>query len=138
MSTMTKTDASSTERTHKKKEGTTGAVPQPLKLLNGTTPGSKVQWLAEFLLNNISDRDHPMKRPKDSSVDRYLRGLIQEKNAAGEDVIINNGEGYYRPGADDRPAVLEYYLREKAKIRESEKKLDTMMDTYTSMYGRYE
>lgn len=135
MSTTTKTDANSTERTHKKRSGTTEAVPHHQKLINGTTTESKVQRLAEFLLDHIGDREHPLKRPANRSVDRYLRGLIQEKNAAGEDIIINNGEGYYRPGPDDGPAVREYWAKEKHRAHEIEKKADRMMMTYLSKYG---
>ena len=103
-----------------------------------TIPGGKSQWLAEFLLERIGDREHPLKRPKNASVDRVLRGLIAEKNAAGEDIIINNGEGYYRAGPDDRPAVFEYWIKETHRAKEIKNKADTMMATYTSIYGRYE
>lgn len=121
-----------------KKSSTAEAVPLNPKLLNGNTPGGKNQWLAEFLLDRIGDRDHPIKRPKDPSVDRMLRGLISERNAAGEDIIINNGDGYYRPGADDRPAVFEYWVKETHRAREIKNKADTMMATYISIYGGYE
>ena len=113
-------------------------TPHNLKLINGNTPGSKNQWLAEFLISNIGDRDHPMKRPKNPSLDREFRGLISERNAAGEDIIINNGEGYYRPGADDRPAVFEYWVKETHRAKEIKKKADTMMATYIEIYGGYE
>lgn len=121
--------------TNKKKSTPEGA---PLTQLKDTPPGSRNQWLAEFLIDKIGDRDHPLKRPKDPSLDRVLRGLISERNAAGEDIIINNGEGYYRPGADDRPAVFEYWIKETHRAREIKKKADTMITTYVSIYGGYE
>ena len=135
---MTATNTNSTENRHKKSMALPEEVPHHQKLINGNTPGSKNQWLAEFLLDNIGDREHPMKRPKDPSIDREFRGLISERNAAGEDLIINNGGGYYRPGADDRPAMLEYWMKEKHRAREIAKKADTMMNTFISMYGGYE
>ena len=103
-----------------------------------TPPKSKTQELAEFLLGCIGDSTHPVKRPKNASVDRELRGLIAEKNAAGEDVIVNNGEGYFRAGEDDRQAVFEYWVKETHRAAEIKKKADTMMATYTMIYGGYE
>ena len=134
---MTATNAKSTESQYKKKS-TPESAPLHLKQLNGTPPGGKNQWLAEFLLERIGDREHPIKRPKNPSLDRVLRGLIAERNAAGEDIIINNGEGYYRAGPDDRPAVFEYWIKETHRAKEIKKKVDTMMATYTAIYGGYE
>ena len=127
-----------TELANKKSTALPEEKPHHQKLINGNTPGSKNQWLAEFLLDHIGDREHPLKRPKDPSVDRVLRGLISERNAAGEDIIINNGEGYYRAGPDDRPAVFEYWVTETHRAKEIKKKADTMMATYTTIYGGYE
>lgn len=106
--------------------------------INRTIPKARNQWLAEILIDMIGGSDCPIKRPINASVDREMRGLIQERNTAGEDVIINIGDGYFRPGEEDRTAFLEYYKKEKHRIKEIEKKLDTMMDTYTARYGRYE
>ena len=123
---------------NKKTESTAGAALTIQKQFNGNTPGSKNQWLAEFLLSHIGDRDHPIKRPKNPSLDRELRGLISERNAAGEDIIVNLGEGYFRAGPDDRPAVFEYWVKETHRAREIKNKADTMMATYTAIYGGYE
>ena len=103
-----------------------------------TPPKSKTQELAEFLLGCIDDSTHPVRRPKNASVDRELRGLIAERNAAGEDIIINNGDGYYRAGENDRAAVFEYWVKETHRAAEIKKKADTMMATYTTIYGGYE
>ena len=89
-------------------------------------------------MGHIGDREHPLKRPKNPSLDRVLRGLIAERNAAGEDIIINNGDGYYRAGPDDRPAVFEYWVKETHRAKEIKKKADVMMATYTTIYGGYE
>lgn len=94
--------------------------------------------MAEFLLGCIGDSTHPVKRPKNASVDRELRGLIAERNAAGEDIIINNGDGYYRAGENDRAAVFEYWVKETHRAKEIKKKADTMMATYTMIYGGFE
>lgn len=110
----------------------------PLTQFKSTPSASKNQQLAEFLLGCIGDRAHPVKRPRNRSVDRILRGLISEKNAAGEDIIINNGDGYYRAGPDDRPAVFDYWVKETHRAKEIKNKADTMMATYTTIYGGYE
>lgn len=123
---------------NKKKESTAGAALTIQKQFNGNTPGGKNQQLAEFLLGCIGGRAHPVKRPRNSSVDRILRGLISEKNAAGEDIIINNGDGYFRAGPDDRPAVRQYWIKETHRAKEIKNKADTMMATYIAIYGGYE
>lgn len=114
------------------------ATPHNQRHINVTPPGNKNQWLAEFLIEHIGDREHPLKRPKSPSVDRILRGLISERNAKGEDIIINNGEGYFRPGPDDRSAVFEYWAKETHRAREIKNKADMMMTIFTEMYGGYE
>ena len=134
---MTATNAKSTENRHKKSAALPEEKPHQ-KLINCNTPGSKNLWLAEFLLDNIGGRDRPLKRPKNPSLDRELRGLIAERNAAGEDIIINSGDGYYRAGPDDRPAVFDYWVKETHRAKEIKKKVDTMMATYTAIYGGYE
>lgn len=135
---MTATNARSTENRHKKSMALPEEIPHHQKLINGNTPGGKNQWLAEFLIEHIGDREHPMKRPKNPSLDRILRGLISERNAAGEDIIINLGDGYFRAGPDDRPAVLEYWMKETHRAREIKNKADMMMNTFIEMYGGYE
>ena len=89
-------------------------------------------------MDHIGDREHPLKRPKNPSLDRVLRGLISEKNAAGEDIIINCGGGYFRPGADDRTAMFEYWVKETHRAAEIKRKADVMMATYTMIYGGFE
>ena len=82
-----------------KKKGTPGGAPIASQL-NGNTPGSKTQWLAQILFDMIGKYDKPIKRPKNPSVDRAFRELIEYANNHG-DVIINDGAGYYRPQRDD-------------------------------------
>ena len=132
MSITTATNASYTENPHKKKGAPGGA---PNTHINNIPPGDKKQQLAERLLDRISGRDRPLKRPANTGVDRVLRRLISERNANGEDIIINNGEGYFRAGADDRPAVVEYWIKETHRASEIKRKADTMMATYINIYG---
>lgn len=106
--------------------------------MNRTIPKARNQWLAEILIDMIGGSDCPIKRPINASVDREMRGLIQERNTAGEDVIINIGDGYFRPGPDDREVFLEYCLKERCRAKEILKKIDTMMETYTAQYGKAE
>lgn len=120
----------------KNKKGTPEGA--PISQIKDTPPGGKNQWLAEFLMGHIGDREHPLKRPKNPSLDRVLRGLIAERNAAGEDIIVNLGDGYFRAGPDDRPAVLEYWMKETHRAREIKNKADMMMNTFIEMYGGYE
>lgn len=122
-------------KTKNKKSTPEGA---PLTHLKSTPSESKNQQLAKFLLGCIGDRMHPVKRPHNRSVDRILRGLISERNAAGEDIIINSGEGYYRAGPDDRPAMFEYWVTETHRAKEIKHKADVMMATYVEIYGGYE
>lgn len=52
---------------------------------------------AESLFRQIGyGRNNAMPRPVNKTLDRELRELISEANAKG-DVIINIGDGYYRP-----------------------------------------
>lgn len=125
-------------QTNKKRRDTPESASRLQRQFKGNTPGGKNQQLAEFLLGCIGGRAHPVKRPRNSSVDRILRGLISEKNAAGEDIIINNGDGYYRAGPDDKPAVFEYWVKETHRAKEIKNKADTMMATYIAIYGGYE
>lgn len=135
---MTVTEMKTMKKENKKCTALPEETPHNQKLIYGNTPGNKNQWLAEFLLEHIGDRDHPLKRPKNPSLDRELRGLISERNAAGEDIIINLGDGYFRAGPDDRPAVFEYWVKETHRAREIKNKADTMMATYKAIYGGYE
>ena len=100
----------------------------------GTTPVREKQWLAEILLDLVGDREHPMPRPKNPSVDRCLRGLISEKNAAGEDILINLGNGYFKAGPDDGPALKEYVYKELHRADEIRNKAYTMLETWKGRY----
>ena len=120
-----------------KKKGAPSGTPISNQL-DRTIPKARNQWLAEILLDMIGGRSQPVRRPLNASIDRELRGRIAEKNAAGEDVIINLGDGYFRPGEEDRTAFYQYILAERSRAKEILKKLDTMMDTYTAQYGKDE
>ena len=113
--------------TNEKKKGTPEGA--PISPNNGTTRVSRNQWLAEILFDMIGKYDKPIKRPKNPSVDRIFRQLIADANNNG-DCIINNGEGYYRPGKDDFVQVADYLLREQAKATEIIDKCIAMRQAY--------
>lgn len=62
-----------------------------------------------------------------------FRALVTEANMNG-DCIINNGEGYYRPGPDDEDEVEYYLRREMHRAEIIEDKVQAMKEAY---YGRY-
>lgn len=130
---MTAKTMSSTESRHKKSEALPKETPRNLKLLNGTTPEDKSE--AERLFDRIrTGSEHALKRPKDPKVDRQLRRLISEANMSGEDCIINSGNGYYRPGAEDRAALEIYLKKEMHRIRELKLKALRMSLAYNRRY----
>ena len=117
---------------NEKKKGTPGGAPIPQ--INGTTPGSKSQWLAQILFDMIGKYDKPIRRPKNPSVDRAFRSLIEEANKKG-DCIINDGAGYYRPrrgDAFDEHCFDLYRAKELARAKALIDKLEAMT---TAFYG---
>ena len=126
---MTAKTTSSTENQYKKKSTPEGA---PLTQLNGTTFEEKSE--AEILFDRIRiGSEHALKRPKDPKVDRRLRQLIADANMNG-DCIINSGNGYYRPGAEDRAALEIYLKKEMHRIRELKLKALRMSLAYNRRY----
>ena len=64
-------------------------------------------------------KDNALQRPRNARVDRKLRRLIEEAQGAG-DIIINVGEGYYRPDMHnpaERGEYLHYIAQLKSRIR---------------------
>ena len=118
--------------TNEKKKGTPEGAPVQHK--NGSTSLGKNQMLVDILYD-LLDEGHRVKRPKNGSIDRELRELIAQKNAAGDDVIINIGEGYFRAGPDDGPALREYVAKERARAKTISDKAETMMETWEALYG---
>lgn len=116
-----------------KKKSTSGEAPI-LRRDYGTTPGGKVQWLAEILFDMIGEK--PMKRPKNPGVDRMLRKLIEEANMKG-DCIINNGTGYYRPNPENEIDEYAYHLyrtKEMARARTIISKIEAMDKAFNGRY----
>lgn len=62
-----------------------------------------------------------------------FRALVAEANKNG-DCIINNGDGYYRPGSDDEEELKHYLYRELHRADEITDKVYAMKEAY---YGRY-
>ena len=112
-------------------------VPHHQKQINGNTPGSKNQQMAQMLFDMIGKYDRPIKRPKNPSVDRMLRMIIEHANNNG-DYIINDGAGYYRPkrgdGFDEHCFNL-YAAKELKKAKAIEDKIASMRNAF---YGGYE
>lgn len=117
--------------TDKKKDTPSGA---PISTKEyGTTPEQRTQ--AEVLFDRIGTGvAHAVKRPKDARVDRQLRRLISEANKSGEDCIINMGDGYYRPGPEDREALEIYLKKEMHRIRELKLRALRMSIAYNRRY----
>ena len=134
MSTMTKTNTSSSENQYKKKDTPSGA---PISTKDyGTTPEEKSQ--AQRLFDMIGEGvGHAVSRPKDPAVDRRLRQLVSEANSTG-DCIINMGFGYYRPGDDDCVEFEEYVAKERHRAREILRKVSRMQQVYDRRYQTYE
>ena len=116
--------------TDKKKSTPEGA---PLTHINGSTSLGNNQMLVNILLDLV-DEGRRVKRPKNGSIDRELRALISDKNRSGEDVIINVGDGYFRAGPDDRPALMEYLAKERSRAQQILDKADTMLRTWEALY----
>ena len=113
----------------KNKKSTPEGAPLNLKLINGTTPSEKSE--AEMLFDRIkTGRANALKVPN-----RYtdFRELVAAANRTG-DCIINNGEGYYRPGPEDEDELRHYLYREKHRADAIMDKVDAMREAY---YGRY-
>lgn len=62
-----------------------------------------------------------------------FRTMVAEANKKG-DCIINNGQGYFRPGPDDEEELKHYLFRELHRANEITDKVDAMREAY---YGRY-
>ena len=120
------------KQTNKKSMALPEKIPHLQKQINGNTPGSKNQQMAQMLFDMIGKYDRPIKRPKNQSVDRMLRMLIEHANNNG-DCIINDGDGYYRPkrgdGFDEHCFNL-YAAKELKKAKAIEDKIKSMKNAF--------
>ena len=67
-----------------------------------------------------------------STIDRALRELVEKANRNG-DCIINAGDGYFRPipgNTLDEYYFHEYIVKEKSRVKELDKKISTMENTF--------
>ena len=62
-----------------------------------------------------------------------FRTMVAEANKNG-DCIINNGQGYFRPGPEDEEELKHYLFRELHRADEITDKVDAMREAY---YGKY-
>lgn len=93
--------------------------------------GAKEQ--AEYLFSRIGwGRENALMRPANRTVDRYLRELIARANERGE-VIINVGEGYYRPRFFDpveRMEFEEYINKDISRANRTKAKVGRMREAF--------
>ena len=115
------------------KKGTPEGAPKTQ--LKNTTPKLNLQDLANVYLDLIGEGKTIKRNKYNESVDRRLRELIAEKNLLGEDVIINNGDGYFKAGPDDGPALKAYLAKERSKATAIWARCDMMKDTWEGLYG---
>ena len=87
---------------------------------------NKSQWLAEVLYGCIVNEGLTIKRPKNASVDRELREMIAENVVRRKALIINSGNGYYVPSAEDLPLIREYIAKERARAKAITEKVDAV------------
>ena len=92
--------------------------------------GSRSQWLAQILFDLIGNCDKPVRRPKNPSVDRALREMIAKSAIEHKALIINSGEGYYMPRAEDAPAVREYIAKERSKAKAITERVDAIEEMF--------
>lgn len=84
---------------------------------------------AESLFSYIGyGRENAVNRPTNRTVDRYLRDLVARANERGE-VIINVGNGYYRPRFSDpveRSEFEEYINKDISRANKTKVKVEMM------------
>lgn len=124
--------------TNEKKKSAPGGTQIPEQDYS-TTPGSDVQWLAEILLEMIDDMDpvRAMKRPVNPNIDRALRRMIANKNSSGEDVIINVGNGYFKPDVTNEEDRLAYNAYRARELKRAKTIIETIATMDKTFYGRY-
>ena len=103
---------------------------QILKQDNSTMPERRSH--AQILFDRIGTGKKNAVRVSNRD-NREFRRLVSQANKNG-DVIINNGDGYYRAGPDDKDEVNHYVRSELHRAQEIEDKAYAMKDAY---YGRY-
>ena len=116
-----------------KKKSTPSGAPIP-KQDYGTTPEEKSE--AERLFNKIgTGAYHAVKRPANARTDRQLRRLIADANRTGDCIIpMNDGSGYFRPEAEDRPAVERYVRAEMHRAKVIQDKAIAMATAFNRRY----
>ena len=123
--------------TNEKKKGTPGGA--PIKdHIDFNTPGSKTQWLADILFNMIENDElmgKPIKRPLNRTVDRAFRKKVEKANREG-DVVINIGDGYFRPDRNDESDEWAYRLYRAKELKRAKSIIDKIQSMDKAFYGR--
>ena len=123
--------------TTEKKKGTPEGAPIKDQL-DFSTPGSKTQWLADILFNMIEDDElmgKPIKRPLNRAVDRAFRKKVEKANREGS-VIINIGDGYFRPDRNDESDEWAYRLYRSKELKRAKSIIDKIQSMDEAFYGR--
>ena len=103
--------------------------------------GLNMRTQAESLFLQIGyGRENAIVRPENKTLDRHLRDLVTQANENGE-VIINVGEGYYRP----RPWIIaekmefnEYIAKDDSRAKRILRKKKKMQSAFEQIGGAHE
>lgn len=96
---------------------------------------------AKYPFSRIGDgKENAVTRPINRTVDRYLRDLVAQANERGE-VIINVGDGYYRPRFFDpieRMEFEEYTNNDISRANKTMMKVERMKSAFLKDSPGYE
>lgn len=88
---------------------------------------------AQKLFSHIGyGRENAVTRPTNRTIDRYLRDMVARANEQGE-VIINVGNGYYKPRFFDpveRMEFEEYINKDISRANRTRKKVNKMRKAF--------
>lgn len=103
----------------------------------GLSPKSQ----AESLFSQIGyGRENAIPRPANKSIDRFLREMVARANESG-DVIINVGEGYYRPrpwNITEKMEYNEYVAKDVSRAMRLLRKKKKMQHSFDQMEGGHD
>lgn len=98
--------------------------------------GLNLKSQAESLFAQIGyGRENAIPRPANKSIDRFLREMVARANESG-DVVINVGEGYYRPRpwiAIEKAEYKEYVAKDVSRAMRLLRKKKKMQHSYDQM-----
>ena len=102
---------------------------------NDIPPREKTQ--AERLFERIgTGRDRALRRPSNARLDRQLRRLIAGACMNNDDCIINDGNGYYRPGDEDEAEFEAYCAIQRRKAWQILHRINRMEKVFNRRYEK--